>query len=184
MTPSFDTLGLKTTSGSFKERWMKTSIAIAAVLAFAGAAVAQNDGAGDRIALVLDGGWTYDQLDIAGGPTTGSPIQFTLIDPAYFRITDDFNVGDIWTAIGIGSTTFNGGQAPTIFGGEGEAAWQSPDYSHFEIILAPGDYSFDMTGDGAGGLPAGFYIQLETIPTPGAMTLLGLGGLVAARRRR
>lgn len=163
---------------------MKTSIAIAAVLAFAGGAVAQNGGDFERLALVLDGGWTYDQLDVLGGPTSGSPIQFTLSAPAYFRITDDFFVGDIWTAVGLGSSSFNGPQAPTLFGGEGEAAWQNGDYSHFEILLAPGDYSFDVTGDAAGGIPAGVYLQLESVPAPGTMALLGLGGLVATRRRR
>lgn len=36
-----------------------------------------------------------------------------------------------------------------------------------------------------GGDPfAGFYMKLEAVPAPGAAALLGLGGLIAARRRR
>ncbi len=163
---------------------MKTSIAIAAVLALAGAAAAQNGGDGERLALALNGGWTYDELQQPGAFTDGSNIEFVLETPAYFRITDAFIVGDIWTAVTIGSTSFNGAQAPTTFGGPGEAAWQDASYSHLEVVLGPGAYSFPVTGDGAGGLPAGVYYQLEKVPAPGAATLLGLGGLVAARRRR
>lgn len=39
---------------------------------------------------------------------------------------------------------------------------------------------------GAGGPPSSFYIEIEgtPVPTPGALALLGLGGLAAARRRR
>lgn len=163
---------------------MKTRIALAALLACAGAATAQNGGDGERISLALNGGWMYDELEEIGSPTSNSPIEFTLDAPAYFRITDDFVFGDVWTAVGLGNTTQNGPQAPTIFGGPGEEAWQNPTYGHLEVILAPGFYSFIVTGDGAGGLPAGVYLQLESIPGPGALTMLTMGGALASRRRR
>lgn len=170
---------------------MKTRIAIAAVLALAGTAVAQNgNGEAVRGAPTLNGDWFADQIDAADTPSLSSPYEFVLETPAYFRITDQFIVGDQYTitdsTLGfLGSTSLNGPQAPTTFGtGFGEAGWQSGDYQHLEIVLAPGSYSITLTGDGVGGLPAGLYVQLEKVPAPGAAALLGLGGLVAARRRR
>lgn len=170
---------------------MKTSIAIAAVLALAGAAVAQNGASdGTRGAPILDNGWFADQIDQAFTPSQASPYEFVLDTPAYFRVTDQFIVGDTYfisdaTLGPLGFTTLNGPQAPTQFGGGlGEAGWQSGDYQHLEVLLAPGAYAITLVGDGAGGLPAGLYVQLEKVPAPGAVALLGLGGLVAARRRR
>ncbi len=170
---------------------MKTRIAIAAVLAFAGAAIAQNgNGAVERGSPTLNGDWFADQIDAAFVPSLNSPYEFVLDTPAYFRVTDQFIVGDTYFIsdinLGIlGQTAFNGAQAPTATGsGFGEAGWQSNDYGHFETILAPGAYGITVMGDGVGGVPAGFYVQLEKVPAPGAAALLGLGGLVATRRRR
>ena len=169
---------------------MKTRIAIAAVLAFAGAAVAQNGGGGGGDTPLFEGtGWQYDQLDAAGAATTFGPWEFTIETKCYFRITDDFIVGDQYTAVDgtlglLGSTAFNGPQAPTGAGGPGEGAWQSGNYQTFEISLQPGSYSITIFGDGAGGIPAGLWVQLEKVPAPGTLALLGMGGLVAARRRR
>jgi hypothetical protein len=170
---------------------MKTRIAIAAVLAFAGAAMAQNGTSGQRGTLTLNGDWAADTLDIAGAPTEQSPWEFTLETPAYFRITDAFIVGDQYIATDpthglIGITSFAGPRPPTTFGMDSfaEPAWESGNYQTLETILAPGNYAISITGDGAGGLPAGLYVQLEKVPAPGAVALLGLGGLVAGRRRR
>ncbi len=171
---------------------MKTRIAIAAVLAFAGAAMADNgggSGGGERAVLTLNAPWSSDQLDVAGAPTQQSAWEFTIDTPAAFRISDDFIVGDQYFATDInlgllGATSFFGPRPPTGPGGAGEAAWQSGNYQTLEVVLAPGNYSITITGDGAGGLPAGLWVQLEKVPTPGAVALLGLGGLVATRRRR
>jgi hypothetical protein len=169
---------------------MKTRCALVALLATAGIAAAQNTGEGPRGGPVLNGDWFGDQIDDAGVASLFSPYEFTLDTPAYFRVTDQFIVGDTYfltdATLGfLGQTTLNGAQAPTTNGtGLGEDGWRSADYGHFETILAPGNYSITLTGDGAGGLPAGMFIQLEKIPAPGAAALLGLGGLVATRRRR
>jgi hypothetical protein len=168
---------------------MKTRFAIAAVLAFAGTAMAQNGGGGGgtRTPLGLTDGWVYDELDAVGAPTSHGPWEFFLETPAYFRITDDFIVGDHYDAFDggfIGGTSFFGPRPATTFGGPGEAAWMSGSYQTLEVILAPGPHAITIIGDGAGGVPAGLYVQLEKVPAPGAMALLGLGGLAASRRRR
>jgi hypothetical protein len=169
---------------------MKTRIAVAALLAFAGAAMAQNGGGGGRTALNLNGGWVSDQIDAPFVPSEGSNWTFDLETPAYFRITDDYIVGDQYFATNltpisnIGVTSFAGPRPATTFGGGGEGAWMSGNYQTLETILAPGHYEISIVGDGVGGVPAGFWVQLEKVPTPGAMALLGLGGLAASRRRR
>lgn len=47
------------------------------------------------------------------------------------------------------------------------------------------DWSNDLGATWSGGIPNGdFGVYVETIPTPGSLALLGLGGLAACRRRR
>jgi hypothetical protein len=48
--------------------------------------------------------------------------------------------------------------------------------------LGPGDYTFEVRE--FGGPRSTWEIQINAIPAPGAMALLGIGGLAATRRRR
>ncbi|SFI63818.1 VPLPA-CTERM sorting domain-containing protein [Celeribacter neptunius] len=144
-------------------------------------------------ALTLDGGWESDTISDAGTPSSGSPYAVSLTDSAYFRITDAFITGDVFDIFIDGvlafSTTFTAfgsgfGDNPTA-----DSAWTSASYSSGEYLLAAGDYSITVQGDGAGGLPAGFYTRLDSVsavPLPAAAPLLlaALGGLGFARRRK
>lgn len=145
-------------------------------------------------APVLDAGWSYDQINQSFTDSIESPYIFSLTTPAYFRITDDFAVGDIYSVYDFGSliltTSAPYAGAPTGFGDPGESAWQNPSYSGGEILLAIGNHSLTIQGDGAGGIPAGLYTQLTSVscpavPAPGAILLGSLGaGLVNWLRRK
>jgi hypothetical protein len=62
--------------------------------------------------------------------------------------------------------------------------------SQSNIVSQSGAVTFDITNkftenfNDVGSQHAGFTLELRSIPTPGAFALLGLGGLVATRRRR
>src|SRR4029078_7218350 len=91
----------------------------------------------------LDAGWVPDAIDDACTPSEPSPYVFTLPSSAYFRITDQFVVGDTYFVYNgsvapenlILTTVFNGPQAPLTPVGDplGEEGWESGDYSHGQI---------------------------------------------------
>ncbi|MHC4230841.1 MAG: hypothetical protein ACYSW0_25675 [Planctomycetota bacterium] len=140
-------------------------------------------------APVLDAGWFYDAINAAFVDSVDSPYIFNLTSPAYFRITDDFIVSDIYYVRDFGSliltTSIPYAGVPTGFSDPGESAWQNAAYSGGQVLLAPGAHHLTIQGDGAGGIPAGFYTQLTTIPAPGAILLGSIGiGVVSWLRRR
>ncbi|MEM1410381.1 MAG: hypothetical protein AAGG79_06510, partial [Pseudomonadota bacterium] len=138
---------------------------------------------------ILDGGWFEDQLEDIGIDSGASPYEFTLTDSAFFRITDAFLTGDDWVVNNNGSLLFDPGLAafPTAFGDNVDAAsgWTNINFESGEILLAAGMYSITVTGDGGGGLPATFYVRLDSnpIPVPAAAPLM-LAGLAAFAARR
>lgn len=140
-------------------------------------------------APVLDGGWAYDQINgVHPTASIDSPYVFTLTTSAYFRMTDQWITGDTYYVANWGSPILTTASfAGTAFGDDpwADAGWVNPAYEGGEIILAPGNYSLVVTGDGVGGIPAGFYTRLDTVPAPGAVLLGAMGlGLVGWVRRR
>ena len=140
----------------------------------------------------LDAGWFYDRIDAAFVLSFASPYDFvhifTLANPAYFRITDDFIAGDIyyvrdWRTL-ILTTSLPYAGVPTGFPDPGESAWQNPAYSGGQVLLAAGSHSLSVQGNGQGGIPAGFYTQITTIPAPGAALLGGIGVSLVSWLRR
>jgi hypothetical protein len=165
---------------------------IIGVAGLVGNAAPNYDPAGIPPAPVLDAGWAYDGIDGRLVDSLDSPYIYNLASPAYFRITDDFIVGDTYFVYDFGApiltTSFSYAGVPTGFSDPGESAWQSSAYSGGEILLAPGAHHLVVQGDGIGGIPAGFYTQLTSapIPAPGAILLgsIGMGVVSWLRRRR
>jgi hypothetical protein len=139
-------------------------------------------------APVLDAGWASDQIDYAFVNSLDSPYVYNLTNSAYFRITDDYIVGDTYYVYDFSSliltTSAPYAGIPTGFMGGGENAWQDPAYSGGEVLLAPGYHYLTVQGDGIGGLPAGLWTQLTTVPEPATLCMLGLGALSLIRRKK
>lgn len=146
---------------------------------------------------VLNAGWSYDQINTTTSPSSDSPYVGVLASPAIFSITDQFVAGDIYTVYNFGSliltSSFNGPQAPFAVVGDptGEAGWESGAYSHGQVLLGAGAYDLTVYGNGAGGLPAGYYDRLDSVavPEPSTLVLAGLGVVAGiayslARRRK
>lgn len=152
-------------------------------------------------APILDAGWTSDSISYAYTDSSDSPYSLNLSVPAYFRITDDFVTGDkfyVYDGASLILTTSTTTPAVrTAFGDNlsADAAWVSSTYEHGEILLGPGTYSLRVQGNGAGGVPAGFWTRLDSVPPTGEVpepfslaVWCGLGAvgiaIGAARRRR
>ena len=153
--------------------------------------------------LLEDTGWQYDQVDVVGLPSESSPVTFNVSvedAPGIFSLSDGFIAGDVYTISVNGGpnilSTFtvpthgfdvaanNFGPAAVYFA----ADFLDPTWSHLQVLLAPGDYSITITGDGAGGIPAGFGVRLDSVGVPEPLSLslfgAGLAGVAAMRRRK
>ena len=165
------------------------TLAVAAVIA--GGAMLSTTNSTATV-LPLDGGWQTDQIDAAGVPSLLSDWTFTLTESAVFSITDCCVVGDNYIVTNFGGALLTTalGLLPTYWtpGGSGsDDDWANAELQHGQIILGPGDYSLSISGDGVGGLSAGFSLRLDTaVPEPATLALLGLGfiGVAFSRRRK
>jgi hypothetical protein len=86
--------------------------------------------------------------------------------------------------IGYGATGYGVGSFSAVGGQMGDSGID--DFADFNNATTPGDQSGVMQWN-FGTIPAGGSVTAVAdlvIPTPGAAALLGLGGLIAARRRR
>jgi hypothetical protein len=144
--------------------------------------------------LVADTGWQNDTLVAAGEPTENSAWTFTVDALSVLSVTDDFIEGDIYVLSGdfdVSTTFFAGSASDVQADGTYGAAWLNAAYSKVAILVGPGSYSFSITGQGEGGIPAGLGVRLDTVrsavpePATWGMMILGFGlvGLTARRRR-
>ncbi|HWI86936.1 MAG TPA: PEPxxWA-CTERM sorting domain-containing protein [Sphingomonas sp.] len=140
--------------------------------------------------LTLDTGWQDDVLNLAGQPTTNSPWTFTISSNAVLSVVDCCNTGDVYTLSGdvFGVTTFYAGGAGDVQAtGPYGLYWTDASYSKIALTVGPGSYTFSITGDGVGGLPAGLGVRLDSaVPEPASWALMlgGFGAIGAAMRSR
>ncbi len=140
-------------------------------------------------APVLGAGWAYDQINAAFADSIDSPYIFNLSSDAVFRITDDFIKGDVYYVYDFGAlilttTFYTGGLLPPP-SGYGDSAWYNIIYSKGEVTLQSGNHQLTVQGNGAGGIPAGFYTRIDAVPEPSTFLLIsaGLAGVGLLRRR-
>lgn len=131
---------------------------------------------------------------------TGSqPLNLDLFNYADFDVNNTSG-GDSATG-GLGGITISDGPWSILYQGVGASAYQvtnfsslitqltdgsAQNYSNTGLPFGPGDFTggFQWTLALPAGESATVVMSIGVVPTPASLTLLGLGGLVAARRRR
>ncbi len=173
-------------------------------LAVAGALVAGTSA--HATTLTLDSGWQEFNFNQTGS-VWSEDFTFTLLDTAYFAVTDAYCAGDQFefsvngTVEGVTSTPFYDGSCtgPTATF-DPDFAFASPLWSSGEIELGAGVYTLSglatLSPFGGGGA----FVQLSStslggpviepptpavpLPASGILLIAGLGGMAALRRRK
>jgi hypothetical protein len=132
-----------------------------------------------------------------GGPITGT-LTSILADINFVNMFGDSSwAADMLVAISDGTSLFSCGGYNLVYGGTYIGSWDSGSSS------ASGFYSMNTNGGGAMngggfvGIANGYsgssgasysgkitFKGVDLVPAPGALALLGIGGLVGSRRRR
>ncbi len=130
-------------------------------------------GKGDVIVQVLHtfvtgGGGTYTGSQSLAGSWTSGPLSIVQLDSIQDYLGSNTNLPSLIAT----TSTFSLGPV------SGSVLSSAPTYQ----ILAT--LRLETDGTGSIFLPSSAHIHVELAPSPGACGLLGLGGLVASRRRR
>ena len=184
-------------------------ITVGAVLALAGAAIAQTEtfelnieNFGDPAEVILDTTFdlpaieSIDLVSIDLAHSWASDIELILTSPGgdVFTITDDNGSGVL---LGDGGSLLAGVGVYDFVSAAGNGTWDDFGFgdtapagtydadSWVDGPFAAGTWSLFFADDANGDDGAVGSIRVSyTIPAPASLALLGLGGLAAARRRR
>ena len=141
--------------------------------------------------IVADAGWTQI-LTVRDRPTEDAPFTFTVTSNSVLTFLDCCLGGDTYEVTGdlSGVTTFYAGAADAF--GAIDAAyaprWASTNFSKLVFNVAPGSYTFDVTGVTVQAFVNGVDVRLDTaaVPEPATWALMigGFGAAGATLRRR
>ena len=168
---------------------MSTRIAILAVVAAVGTAVAQPASFIDLGIISTEGTYTFDTLGSLNSTGSGTDTELAIwaADGTLLDFNDDVVTGTFWSEVTIALTAgeyyLGTGEFDAIFGddfantGSGFEAGESATIfvninSVFAGSASQGDFNQTQ------------YWRVEVVPAPASAGLLGLGGLIASRRRR
>jgi PEP-CTERM motif len=140
------------------------------------------------IVLTPGSGWHEFKFGDVGD-AFADDFEFTLTSSSVFKITDAYFDGDQFALSGDGGATYADTSTPvndgTYVGTDWDAAFASPKFSSFSILLGPGSY--DVIGKvlaspyGSGGAA----VELAGAPEPAAWALMILGfGVIGGALRR
>lgn len=152
--------------------------------------------------ITADSGWygfCFD--DVGSGITAGCQnegtagvveniIEFTLIDSAWLKVTDGFNVGDVFDVLVNSApafTTSTPGTGSTLT--DPDDLFNSGYYSAGAIFLNSGSYTAEVFVNASPFGGGGGYLELETarqVPEPSTLAIFALGimGLISRRFRK
>lgn len=143
--------------------------------------------------LTANTGWQDDLINVPGAPTVNSPWTFTIAKAGILSVVDTFIPGDFYTLSGdlTGTTTFYAGSPGAIQAtGTDGSLWTNAAYSKLALSVAPGSYSFSITGGGEPGAPKALALRLDVseAPEPASWVMMtgafGALGIALRRRRR
>lgn len=148
--------------------------------------------------IILDSQDSVQRVGVYGAATGNPwlPANNTFMGGFGMNVTFDQGVTEFslqhWDNSGPGGP-FGGGFRIDIYDGAaavgslfGTPAWGSNDNSWIDLVAGAGT-SFDrveISGFGSSPMVFADNMSWNTVPAPGSLALMGLGGLIATRRRR
>lgn len=168
---------------------------------YANSFVADETGVVDELGgwlLALSGAGTGPDIafevygSIGGNPANGPDSTNVLVSTGLVDIGGGTGTLDLYTAAPNFSAVLNAGDTYwfgfNVIGGGGSGSYQTGGHTQNSVFNDNGTFWFsnDPTGvffDGQGLTPE-IAFSVSIVPAPASLALLGMGGLVAARRRR